>query len=91
MPSTSCNSQSEVEALPAKSLPKHPLRPLAGGEGIADPLTRRMGFECGAGSDALTRYPRTGDFITNGSARQGEVGSTSSLTIQSSIPGLAAG
>ncbi len=33
-------------------------------------LTRRKGFAGGAGSDAVARYPQTGDFITNVSARR---------------------
>jgi hypothetical protein len=32
-----------------------------------------MGFVGGVGSDAWARYPQTGDFITNVSARRGEV------------------
>jgi hypothetical protein len=47
-----------------------PLRPL-GGEVSS---TRRKGVDLGAGDETVTRYPQTGDFITNVSARQGEVG-----------------
>jgi len=35
-------------------------------------LTRRKEVANGAGSDAKARYPQTGDFITNVSARRGE-------------------
>ena len=34
--------------------------------------TRRMGVDLGAGDETVTRYPQTGDFITNVSARRGE-------------------
>ena len=47
-----------------------PLRP-HGGRGFVD--TARGG-ELGAGNETMTRYPQTGDFITNVSARRGEVG-----------------
>jgi hypothetical protein len=46
------------------------LSALTGGEGIADSA---LAEPSGAGSDAWTRYPQTGDFITNVSARQGDV------------------
>src|SRR5258706_15861140 len=45
------------------------LSPGCGGEAS---LTRRKGVAGGAGSDAVARYPLTGDFITNVSARRGE-------------------
>jgi hypothetical protein len=48
----------------------HPLRPV-GGEGTADSA---LAEPSGAGSGAKARYPQTGDFITNVSARRGEVG-----------------
>jgi hypothetical protein len=34
--------------------------------------TRRRGGDLGAGDETVTRYPQTGDFITNVSARRGE-------------------
>jgi hypothetical protein len=43
----------------------------AGGEVSS---TRRRGVDLGAGDETVTRYPQTGDFITNVSARRGEVG-----------------
>ena len=43
-----------------------PLRP-HGGEVSS---RRRKGVELGAGDETMTRYPQTGDFITNVSARR---------------------
>ena len=59
-PSSACVKSSFLRLRP-KLLP-----PLAG-EGIADSA---LAEPSGAGSDAWARYPRTGDFITNVSARR---------------------
>jgi hypothetical protein len=62
------------------------LSALTGGEVSS---RRRKGVELGAGDETVTRYPQTGDFITNVSARRGEEGGqlqTILLTASVSLP-----